>query len=116
MRRHLVLNRLIPFLDLPLEAQDVLLQGLDDSLQLHLLSLQGLDVIGSLLNLLLQAAELKTRAATTKSLNPLRLPQLSVNVKSPLSESGRARNFPGHVDDVCSVLSEKTQAHPSGGD
>ena len=78
MRHHLVLNCFIPFLDLPLEAQDVLLQGLNDSLQLHLLTLQDLDVIGSLLNLLLQAAELKIQMATPKPLDSLRSPQLSV--------------------------------------
>lgn len=64
---YLILNRLISFLDLPLEAQDVLLQGLNDSLQLHLLSLQALNVIGSLFNLLLQAAELKIQRATTRT-------------------------------------------------
>lgn len=67
MSHHLILNRLISFLDLPLQAQDVLLQGLNDSLQLHLLSLQDLDVIGSLFNLLLQTAELKIQTATTKT-------------------------------------------------
>lgn len=59
MRLHLILNCLISFLDLPLEALDVLLQGLNDSLQLQLLSLQDFYVIGSLFNLLLQTAELK---------------------------------------------------------
>lgn len=67
MSHHLILNRLISLLDLPLEAQDVLLQGLNDSLQLHLLSLQDLNVIGSLFNLLLQTAELKIQTATTKT-------------------------------------------------
>lgn len=56
---YLVLNGLIPLLDLSLEALDVLLQGLDDTLQLHLLRLQDLDVIGALFDFLLQAAELK---------------------------------------------------------
>lgn len=37
-RCHLVLNSLVSFLDLSLEALDVLLQRLNDSLQLHLLS------------------------------------------------------------------------------
>lgn len=103
MSLHLILNRLISFLDLPLEAQDVLLQGLNDSLQLHLLSLQALDVIGSLLNLLLQAAELKIQMATTKTstaLNCLHSSQLSVNVKSSPSEFGTVRNFPGQTEDV----------------
>lgn len=67
MNTHLVLNGLIPFLDLPLEAQDVLLQGLNDSLQLHLLCLQGVDVVGALFNLLLQAVELKIQIATTRT-------------------------------------------------
>lgn len=73
MSHHLILNRLISFLDLPLQAQDVLLQGLNDSLQLHLLSLQDLDVIGSLFNLLLQTAELKIQMATTKTTQSLNL-------------------------------------------
>ena len=67
MRLYLILNRLVSFLDLPLETQDVLLQGLDDSLQLHLLSLQNLNVVGSLFNLFLQAAELEEKTATTET-------------------------------------------------
>lgn len=69
MSLHLILNRLIPFLDFPLEAQDVLLQGLNDPLQLHLLPLQALNVIGSLFNLLLQAAELQIQMATPETTN-----------------------------------------------
>lgn len=56
---HLVLNGLIPLLDLSLEALDILLQGLDDPLQLHLLCLQDLNVVGALFDLLLQATELR---------------------------------------------------------
>lgn len=67
MRIYLVLNRLISFLNLPLEAHDVLLQGLNDSLQLYLLALQDFNIIGSLFNLLLQAAELKPQRATTRA-------------------------------------------------
>ena len=67
MRLYLILNRLVSFLDLPLEAHDVLLQGLDDSSQLHLLPLQELDVVGSLFNLLLQAAELGEQTATAEN-------------------------------------------------
>ena len=64
---YLILNCLVSFLDLPLEAHDVLLQGLDDSLQLHLLPLQELNVVGSLFNLLLQAAELGEQTATAEN-------------------------------------------------
>lgn len=68
---HLVLNGLIPFLDLSLESLDVLLQGLDDSLQLHLLRLEDFDVIGALFDLLLQAAELRRQTATVRTPGPL---------------------------------------------
>lgn len=64
---YLILNRLVSLLDLPLEAHDVLLQGLDDPLQLHLLPLQELNVVGSLFNLLLQAAELGEQTATAEN-------------------------------------------------
>lgn len=64
---HLILNGLISFLDLSLVALDVLLQGLNDSLQLHLLSLQEVNVIGFLFNILLQAAELNTHTAPTEA-------------------------------------------------
>lgn len=70
---HLVLDRLVSFLDLPLKAQDVLLQGLDDPLQLHLLSLQELNVVGSLFDLLLQAAELEAQRAATETPKVLEL-------------------------------------------
>ena len=50
-----------------LEKDDVLLQGLDDPLQLHLLPLQELNVVGSLFNLLLQAAELGEQTATAEN-------------------------------------------------
>lgn len=101
------MNRLISFLDLPFEAQDVLLQRLNDSLQLHLLSLQALDVIGSLFNLLLQAAELKIQMAATKTsmaLSCLHSSQLSVNVKSSPSDLGTVWNFPGQAKDVAFCL------------
>ena len=64
---HLVLNGLIPLLDLSLESLDVFLQGLDDPLQFHLLRLEDLDVIGALLDLLLQAAELGEQAAAVSA-------------------------------------------------
>lgn len=64
---YLILNCLVSLLDLPLEAHDVLLQGLDDPLQLHLLPLQELNVVGSLFNLLLQAAELGEQTATAEN-------------------------------------------------
>lgn len=64
---HLVLNGLIPLLDLSLESLDVFLQGLDDPLQLHLLRLEDLDVIGTLFDLLLQAAELRKQTATVRT-------------------------------------------------
>lgn len=67
MYLYLILNRLVSFLDLLLETQDVLLQGLDDSLQLHLLSLQNLSVVGSLFNLFLQVAELEEQTAMTET-------------------------------------------------
>lgn len=65
---HLVLNGLVPLLDLSLERLDVFLQGLDDALQLHLLCLQELNVIGALFDFLLQAAELKVETASMKTL------------------------------------------------
>lgn len=55
----LFLNGVISLLDFPLEAEDVLLQGLDDSLQLYLLSLHRINVGGPLLDLFLQGVELK---------------------------------------------------------
>lgn len=60
---HLVLNGLVPLLDLSLEPLDVFLQGSDDALQLHLLRLEELDVVGALFDLLLQAAELRRQTA-----------------------------------------------------
>ena len=64
---YFILNCLVSLLNLPLEAHDVLLQGLDDPLQLHLLPLQELNVVGSLFNLLLQAAELGEQTATAEN-------------------------------------------------
>lgn len=55
----LFLNGVISLLDFSLEAEDVLLQGLDDSLQLYLLSLHCINVGGPLLDLFLQGVELK---------------------------------------------------------
>lgn len=86
MSLHLILNRLISFLDFPLEAQDVLLQGLNDPLQLHLLPLQALNVIGSLFDLLLQAAELWTQETPPKSLHcPLCLPNACMLTELPIA-------------------------------
>lgn len=112
MSLHLILNRLVPLLDLPLEAQDVLLQGLDDSLQLHLLSLQGLDVIGSLFNLLLQAAELKIQMATTKttkSSSPF--PPTGCRLKGLPIRIGDSQEFP-RPNGCYSILSIRSSPIP----
>ena len=55
---YLVLNGLIPFLDLLLQSHNVLLQGPDDDMQLLLLPLQPLNLNVPVVYLLLQAVEL----------------------------------------------------------
>lgn len=94
------MNGLIPLLDLSLESLDVLLEGPDDPLQLHLLRLEELDVVRALFDLLLQAAELRKRTAAVRTpgaseLIPTLLPQLGTQLSSSRNEEAPSLNIHG---------------------